>query len=262
MLAIGAAAGAASFTHVRNVAASHGQNGWLGWADAVVLELMSIAAGLEIRRRKRHHASAAFPVAVLICAVALSIAAQVVEAEASVIGWIAAALPALGFLVMVKIAMGHAPVAHPSTTHRTTDPASPPDVSCSSLAVPASSVTSSRTASPSSPSRRSARDRPRTGLDRDDHRHNAAVREASGRPRSGRVRASAGAVEPDNASELLLTAARQARTRLVSEGRPLTRDTLADQLRLNGHAVRNSRVSELLAHLRQEQIETGKPGND
>jgi hypothetical protein len=37
MLAIGAAAGAASFTHVHNLAAAHGQAGWLAWADAIVL---------------------------------------------------------------------------------------------------------------------------------------------------------------------------------------------------------------------------------
>ncbi len=42
----------------------------------------------------------------LTCAVALSLAAQVVEAEPSVIGWLAAALPALGFLAMVKMALG------------------------------------------------------------------------------------------------------------------------------------------------------------
>lgn len=41
MLAIGAAAGAGSFRHVHDVAAAHGQAGWLAWADAVVLELMS-----------------------------------------------------------------------------------------------------------------------------------------------------------------------------------------------------------------------------
>src|SRR4051794_15553267 len=45
MLAIGTAAGAGSFTHVHDVAAAHGQAGWLAWADAVVLELMSIASG-------------------------------------------------------------------------------------------------------------------------------------------------------------------------------------------------------------------------
>jgi len=112
MLAIGAAAGAASFAHVHDVAASHGQGGWLAWADAVVLDLMSIASGLEIRRRKRQHKPVLFPTAVLVCAVALSISAQVVEVERSVIGWIAAALPALDFLVMVKIALGRATPSH------------------------------------------------------------------------------------------------------------------------------------------------------
>lgn len=105
MLVIGMAAGAASFRHVHDVAAAHGQPGWLAWADAVTLELMSIASGLEIRRRHRAGRSVAFPTTVLVCAVALSLAAQVVEAEQSLIGWLAAALPALGFLAMVKLAL-------------------------------------------------------------------------------------------------------------------------------------------------------------
>ena len=104
MLAIGTAAAAGSFTHVHDVAAAHGQAGWLAWADAVVLELMSIASGLELRRRKRTHVSTRFPAAVMGVAVVLSLSAQVVEAEPSPIGWIAA-IPALGFLVMVKIAL-------------------------------------------------------------------------------------------------------------------------------------------------------------
>ncbi|GAA4701560.1 hypothetical protein Prum_058620 [Phytohabitans rumicis] len=105
MLVIGTAAGAASFTHVHDVAAGHGQPGWLAWADAVTLELMSIASGLEIRRRHRMGRPVWFASTVLVCAVALSLAAQVVEAEPSVIGWLAAALPALGFLAMVKLAL-------------------------------------------------------------------------------------------------------------------------------------------------------------
>ncbi|MFD0787059.1 DUF2637 domain-containing protein, partial [Micromonospora azadirachtae] len=116
MLAIGGAAGAASFTHVHNVAAAHGQPGWLAWADAIVLELMSIASGLELRRRKRAHTSTLFPATVLACAVTLSLAAQVVEAEPSIIGWVAAAVPALGFLVMVKIALGRTSTATPANT--------------------------------------------------------------------------------------------------------------------------------------------------
>ena len=108
MLAIGTAAGAGSFTHVHDVAAAHGQAGWLAWADAVVLELMSIASGLELRRRKRAHEGTRFPAIVMGASVVLSLGAQVVEAERSVIGWIAAAIPALGFLVMVKIALARA----------------------------------------------------------------------------------------------------------------------------------------------------------
>src|SRR5262249_48762415 len=93
------------FRHVHDVAASHGQAGWLAWADAVVLELMSITTGLEIRRRHRAGQPAGFVLAVLIGAVALSLTAQVVEAERSVVGWLAAALPAMGFLACVKIVL-------------------------------------------------------------------------------------------------------------------------------------------------------------
>jgi hypothetical protein len=109
MLVIGLAAGAASFRHVHDVAAAHAQAGWLAWADAATLELMSIASGLEIRRRHRASLGVTFPATVLVCAVVLSLAAQVVEAEQSVIGWLAAALPALGFLAMVKLALARTP---------------------------------------------------------------------------------------------------------------------------------------------------------
>lgn len=132
MLAIGAAAGAASFTHVHDVAAGHGQAGWLAWADAVVLELMSVASGLEIRRRKRVHTPVRFPVVVLGVAVSLSLSAQVVDAEASPIGWITAAIPALGFLVMVKIALAQAPAASSASgtdvDFTQASAATPPDV--------------------------------------------------------------------------------------------------------------------------------------
>jgi hypothetical protein len=111
LLAIGGMAAAASFTHVHNVAASHGQPGWLAWADAVVLELMSVATGLEIRRRHRSGQPAGFVLWILIGAVALSLSAQVVEAERSIIGWLAAALPAAGFLALVKIVLTRRPSA-------------------------------------------------------------------------------------------------------------------------------------------------------
>jgi hypothetical protein len=51
------------------------------------------------------HESTRFPAVVMAVSVVVSLSAQVVEAERSVIGWVAAAIPALGFLVMVKIAL-------------------------------------------------------------------------------------------------------------------------------------------------------------
>jgi hypothetical protein len=131
LLTVGGVAAAASFTHVHNVAAAHGQPGWLAWADAIVLELMSIATGLEIRRRARTHRPAGFVVAILVAAVTLSLSAQVVEAEASVVGWLAAALPALGFLACVKIVLSR------TTTPGTTGTDTTAAVDTGTAAVPA-----------------------------------------------------------------------------------------------------------------------------
>jgi hypothetical protein len=213
MLAIGLAAGAASFTHVHDVAASHGQGGWLAGADAVVLELMSVSCGLEIRRRSRVGKSVLFPGSVLVLAVALSISAQIVEAEQSVIGWIAAALPALGFLVMVKIALGRTP---------------------SPTAVPG---------------------KVRARVDVADVARPDDVRVAFAHDAMSGV-ASEAAPTPAELAELLPTA-RAARDDLLSHGRPLTRDTLAAQLRAGGYPMRNFRVSMLLHALRED---AGRPG--
>jgi hypothetical protein len=50
----------------------------------------------------------------------------------------------------------------------------------------------------------------------------------------------------------LLAAARDARDELTREGHTVSRDALARRMRRNGHTIRNNRVSELLAALRQE----------
>ena len=209
VLAIGIAAGAASFTHVHDVAASHGQGGWLAWADAVVLELMSVSCGLEIRRRSRVGKSLPFPGTVLVLAVTLSISAQIVEAEQSVIGWIAAALPALGFLVMVKIALGRTPAPR---------------------AVPGK-VTQR--------------------VDTDDRPAGTADARVTWEPDVISAVASEAAPTPAEIAELLPTA-RAARDALLAEDRPLTRDTLAAQLRSDGYPMRNARVSVVLRALRED----------
>ncbi|WFE27658.1 DUF2637 domain-containing protein [Solwaraspora sp. WMMD791] len=50
----------------------------------------------------------------------------------------------------------------------------------------------------------------------------------------------------------LLPAARAARDELTREGQTISRDALARRLRRNGHSIRNSGVSQMLAALRRE----------
>jgi hypothetical protein len=109
MLAIFGAGAAASFGHVISVVMAHGQVGWFAWADAIVLELMSLSSGLEMRRRRKRGQSIRMPLGVLAVAVGLSLGAQLIEAEPTVIGWIVASIPSLGFLAQAKMILGRKP---------------------------------------------------------------------------------------------------------------------------------------------------------
>lgn len=113
MFGVGAVAGVASFAHVRALAEGHGQTGWLAWAIAGVVETLAVSSGMEIRRRKRTGQPTAAVVAVLFASVVLSLACQVADAERSVWGWILAAVPAVGFLVLVKFALSRTTVTTP-----------------------------------------------------------------------------------------------------------------------------------------------------
>ncbi len=105
---IGAAAG---FTHTHDWAVHHGQLGWIAWADAVVIEGIVIVAGFEIQRDHRAGGSrkVTFPLAVLVAGFGVQMAAQVALAEPTPAGWLVAAMPALGFLVVVKLLMRRTP---------------------------------------------------------------------------------------------------------------------------------------------------------
>jgi len=117
MLAIAGMAGAASFTHVHDWTMANSPNNtpdWIGWANAVVSELVPLAAGLEARRRRRLTGHPGRYPIVLICAgVALSLAGQFGSAKPSISGWLLSAVPALGFLAMVKLVLGR-PVTRPA----------------------------------------------------------------------------------------------------------------------------------------------------
>ncbi|MEU5565575.1 DUF2637 domain-containing protein [Micromonospora musae] len=108
LIAIGVMAGAAAFTHVHDLTVAHGQPDWIGWANAVAVELMAIYLGLEIRARRRAGRPVGMVGVLLVAFSLLSLAAQVAEAEPSVWGWIVAAVPSLAFLALVKVVLSSA----------------------------------------------------------------------------------------------------------------------------------------------------------
>ncbi|MFI5589831.1 DUF2637 domain-containing protein [Amycolatopsis sp. NPDC051758] len=112
---IGAAAG---FTHTHDWAIHHGQLGWIAWADAVVIEGIVIVAGFEIQRDHRAGGTRklTFPMVVLVAGFGVQMAAQVALAEPTPAGWLVAAMPALGFLVVVKLLMRRTPAPETPAT--------------------------------------------------------------------------------------------------------------------------------------------------
>ncbi|MEV1109383.1 DUF2637 domain-containing protein [Micromonospora sp. NPDC049751] len=113
LLAIGTMAGAAAFTHVHDLSVAHGQPDWIGWANAVAVELMAIYLGLEIRARRRAGRPVGLVGSLLVAFALLSLAAQVAEAEPSMWGWTVAAVPSLAFLALVKIVLSNTPATPP-----------------------------------------------------------------------------------------------------------------------------------------------------
>ncbi|MEU8374491.1 DUF2637 domain-containing protein [Micromonospora sp. NPDC048894] len=114
LLAIGTMAGAAAFTHVHDLSVTHGQPDWIGWANAVAVELMAIYLGLELRARRRTGRPVGLVGSLLVAFALLSLAAQVAEAEPSVWGWTVAAVPSLAFLALVKVVLSNAPATPPA----------------------------------------------------------------------------------------------------------------------------------------------------
>ncbi|MFF0173193.1 hypothetical protein ACWD6L_07200 [Micromonospora profundi] len=111
LIIVGGSAGAASFTHVHDwTMANSPANtpGWFGWANAVISELVPIAALLTIRRRRRVGAPIGYPMTLLIAAAGLSLAAQLAVAKPGPSGWLLSAVPALAFMALVKLVLAPA----------------------------------------------------------------------------------------------------------------------------------------------------------
>jgi len=113
LLTVGGFAGAASFTHVHDWTMTNSRpdtGSWFGWANAVVSELVPIAALLVMRRRRRLGQPVAYPASLLVGALVLSITAQLAVAKPSLSGGLVAVVPALAFAALAKLVLGKAPV--------------------------------------------------------------------------------------------------------------------------------------------------------
>jgi hypothetical protein len=219
MLGVGSVAACASWSHVVSLAAGHGQPGWLAVADAAVVETLAVSMGLEVRRRRRMGEPAQFAVCVLVAAVALQLSAQVAQAPRTFWGWTMAALPAIGFLLLAKVAIARGPLV-------ARDPGPDASALANTLAranevetISAYDVMGSRDPSvpPASPG---AGSQPHVSLNAD-----------------------------------LLAAGRAVAAELVSAQVALTRNALARGLRQRGVAVGTAKVARLLVVLKSERLE-------
>ena len=130
LLTVGGFAGAASFTHVKDWTMANSPAGtgeWFGWANAVISELIPMAALLVIRQRRRTGGSVGYPMFLLVCAAGLSLSAQLAVAKPGPSGWLLSAVPALAFLGLSKLVLAGAPVtpAVPSPSAPAVAPAMP-----------------------------------------------------------------------------------------------------------------------------------------
>jgi hypothetical protein len=164
-----------------------------------------------------------------------------------VIGWIAAALPALGFLVMVKIALGGTASSGgtwaAASAHDSAGSPSPSSGSTSGIAAPDGGDRPARVP----PGGDDLRPRDSRSPSGDDDLAEKTRDKTTGAAQSPQAE---GRVAVDVVADL--PAARRARDSLISEGRPVTRDALAERLRRDGYPVWNARMSVLLGILRRE----------
>lgn len=103
--AVGLIGAAAGFTHTHDAAVHAGQTGWLAWADAVVIECMVVVAGLRLARDRAEGRTGRLALGVMVLAFLIQMGAQVSGAPMTFAGWLFAAIPALGCLVVVKFAV-------------------------------------------------------------------------------------------------------------------------------------------------------------
>lgn len=106
---------AAAFTHMHDWTMDLNPHAseWFGWANAVISELLMFAGFLLLRRRIRRGEGYWAPLSVMLGGTALSLCAQIhsVGWDAGLAAKLLAALPALAFMVLIKLIIGEVDAA-------------------------------------------------------------------------------------------------------------------------------------------------------
>lgn len=274
-------AGAISYSHMRNLAAAHGETGWQAHAFPLSVDGIEIVASLVLLADRRvGRPSGWLPWAALAAGTMASLAANVAAAGTDLIGRVVAGWPAFALLVAIKLlsglfqrrpdddrparplhqdlvpADGDGPLAHAdrvprSGINRVGDGQVAMTAVNKTRTAPVPTANSGLIKRPGTAATPSAA--PQTDL-------GDAAGTIPPTIRGTGTNATAGTGDESDIAALL-PAARAARDRLVGRGNALTRDTLAAELRRHGHPVRNARLSPLLSALKKESADATAAGN-
>jgi len=254
-------AGAISYSHMRALAAGHGDTGWHAHAFPLSVDGVEIVASLVLLADRRvGRRSGWLPWAALAIGTTASLAANIATAEPGTVSRIIAGWPALALLIAVKLLSG-------ILQHR-------PDGDRPAPAIPDPAASANREDSRDQTRPQPARPVPARGrIARTSQMPGPAT------PANPRSTITAGGTgtdrpRPDASPPLpvpgtpmlipgttadvaaILPAARAARDDLHLHGQPLTRGALATRLRQAGHQIRNARLTPLLQALRSEAATT------
>jgi hypothetical protein len=270
--ALAGIAGAISYSHMRELAAAHGETGWQAHTFPLSVDGIEIVASLVLLAdRRTGRRSGWLPWAALAAGTTASLAANVAAAGADLVGRVVAGWPAFALLVAIKLLAqlleprrdGDRPVK--ADDRPITPPGRPPVPGAAgddlpTVAAPAITVAGGhRDASPPDGTR--AFSRPINGhgpLGHPGTAHAADPEPGRGEGPGMITQATPGTGTPAQAGTRttdiadLLPAARAARDRLRDRGDALTRDSLAAELRRDGYPARNAKISRLLTTLKHE----------
>jgi hypothetical protein len=233
--ALAGIAGAISYSHMEGLAAAHGEHGWRGHAFPLSVDGIEVVASLVLLAdRRAGRRSGWLPWAALVAGTAASFAANIAVGGSDWIGRAVSGWPAFALLTAVKLLFGL--LDHPAAT---SDPGGLAAVAAPDGPAVAGTVPGTADGAP---------EPGRDGTGDGDGPAAAADGGDGGAGRTGGLDPVPAAGERLDVSALM-PAGRAAWAELVRHGQPVTREALARQLRADGHAASNARVSALLRAL-------------